>query len=515
MRCGHVECDPVNVTAVLCSNPPIQGRYAQVYGAVATTSFYMMNQAKPSPKTPPSPMSRASSLPTSTPISNKVSSSHIYASQVLDRTKMNVALAKEMEGHFLGGCPPQRFLDKYLPLKAGITSQELRKDQLKEHFNAVAWARSEFEMYQPFVRAFNNSYPSICTKFSSQVESLKPLVPGMVFVDTHSNPDTERDRLAPDIAGYHKDDRPDSEKRLTDFPKMSSFVELKKSENADPFCDVEDPLSAPPGFRFERPEQAATENRGQIGSYSAALSGSQFRVHILSVSICGPTARFIRWDRAGAIVTRSFNYLKQPHILADFFWRYSHLDRHQQGYDLTVSVPSNEEIKQAMLYECRLRNANPAHREFRKLMVPERDNPDQEHPFLISSPPYYASRSPFSRATRGFLAFDLTEGELVFLKDYWRPDVDDVEKEGSIYAILEGKAKVPNIAPFGTGDDVRDHKTLTQTLTTMPWAIPTENLIRLRHYRMTLKVIGRRLTEFRSSREFLGAIADAMEGENS
>jgi len=80
------------------------------------------------------------------------------------------------------------------------------------------------------------------------------------------------------------------------------------------------------------------------------------------------------------------------------------------------------------------------------------------------------------------LAFDLTEGELIFLKDYWRPDVDDVEKEGSIYAILEGEAKVPNIAPFGTGDDVRDHETLTQTLATMPWATPTESLVRLRHY---------------------------------
>ncbi|KAF8958762.1 hypothetical protein BDZ97DRAFT_1634167, partial [Flammula alnicola] len=253
--------------------------------------------------------------PTSTPISNKVSGSHIYASQVLDRTKMNVALAKEMEGHFLGGCPPQQFLDKYLPWKAGITSQELRKDQLKGHFDAVASARSEPEMYQPFV------------------ESLKPLVPGMVFVDTHSNPDTERDRLAPDIAGYRNDDRPDLEQGLTDFPKMSTFVELKKLESADPFCDPEDPLFVPPGFQFERAEQAATENRGQIGSYSAALSGSQFRVQVLSVSICGPTARFIRWDRTGAIVTRSFNYLKQPHILADFFWRYSHLDRRQQGYD--------------------------------------------------------------------------------------------------------------------------------------------------------------------------------------
>ena len=53
----------------------------------------------------------------------------------------------------------------------------------------------------------------------------------------------------------------------------------------------------------------------------------------------------------------------------------------------------------------------------------------ESRPILISSPPYYKSRSPFSRATRGILAFDFTAGELVFLKDYWRADVDGIEKE--------------------------------------------------------------------------------------
>ena len=54
----------------------------------------------------------------------------------------------------------------------------------------------------------------------------------MIFADTHSNPDTERDMLTPDVTGSHKEDVP--EKYPPEFP---TFVELKKLENADPFCD--------------------------------------------------------------------------------------------------------------------------------------------------------------------------------------------------------------------------------------------------------------------------------------
>jgi len=156
---GHVERDSV----LECHSLLIRVRSC-THRELRCCDNYAMNTPTNPPKTPPPPMSRASSFPTSTPISNKVSGSHIYASQVLDRTNMNVALAKEMEGH-LGGCPTQQFLDKYLPLKAGIKSQELRKNQLKGHFNAVASARSEFEMYQPFVRPFNDSYPSFHAKY--------------------------------------------------------------------------------------------------------------------------------------------------------------------------------------------------------------------------------------------------------------------------------------------------------------------------------------------------------------
>ena len=107
------------------------------------------------------------------------------------------------------------------------------------------------------------------------------------------------------------------------------------------------------------------------------------------------------------------------------------------------------------------------------------------------------------------LAFDMEKREIVFLKDYWRADVDGIEKEGDIYALLESN-RVPNIASFGKGNDVRDHTTFTHTLTC--WS---RDMVALRHYRMSLDIVTRPLTSFRSSWEFVSAMADAMQGKTS
>ena len=147
-------------------------------------------------------------------------------------------------------------------------------------------------------------------------------------------------------------------------------------------------------------------------------------------------------------------------------------------------------------------------------MVPDRDDPKVETPFIISFPPKYTARSPFGRATRPMLAFNMETGEVVFLKDYWRADVDGMEKEGEIYALLESK-RVPNIPPFGKGNDVRHRTTLTHTLRNEKWACWSRDMVLLRQYRMSLNVIARHLTSFNSSREFVSAIADAMEGKMS
>jgi hypothetical protein len=119
------------------------------------------------------------------------------------------------------------------------------------------------------------------------------------------------------------------------------------------------------------------------------------------------------------------------------------------------------------------------------------------------------------------LAFDLKTKKLVFMKDHWRPNVADIEKEGDVYEILHAH-KVGYIAEFGTGNDVRDHVTRTQEFLNKGWARwrrpqggEAVVLTPLCQYRMTLLVIGEPLINFKSSKQFVSAIADAMKGMDS
>ena len=144
------------------------------------------------------------------------------------------------------------------------------------------------------------------------------------------------------------------------------------------------------------------------------------------------------------------------------------------------------------------------------MTIPYRDNASESSDFLISYPPKYTSRSPFGRATRPMVAYDLQESRLVFVKDYWRPVTSD--KEGDIYSILV-EHKVKHIATFGKGNDIQGNVTVTDKLRTESWACPTTEMVALQNYRMSLKEVGRRLSDFKSSYEFVYSVANAMEGK--
>jgi hypothetical protein len=324
------------------------------------------------------------------------------------------------------------------------------------------------------------------------------------------------DGLSTDVSGYPNDDLPPDAN--TNFSKMSIFVEFKFQLKDDPFDD-----SAIGAELFERDTLLHKQHRGQIAAYSAAISGSQFRVHVFSLSICANTVRFIRWDRCGAVVSARFDYLQQPRLLANFFWRYSHLDPSVQGYDPTVSIPSDAEKKAARDAFKAEKRLDREDQEFRKIMVPDAHDSkvEKEKAFIVPFPPLYRPRSPFSRSTRPMVAFDLETKKLVFMKDYWRPNVADIEKEGNIYKILHDH-KVDYIAEFGTGNDVRNHVTRTQEFLNKGWALRRRPqggeavvLTPLCQYRMTLLVIGEPLINFKSSKQFVSAIADAMKGMDS
>jgi hypothetical protein len=84
--------------------------------------------------------------------------------------------------------------------------------------------------------------------------------PNLKFIDTHSNPDTECDKLAPDVGVYPIDNQPQGDTK-TDFSKMELFIEFKIADTSDPFSDPEDPLKPQEGdFHLKR-------NRTMLGLF--------------------------------------------------------------------------------------------------------------------------------------------------------------------------------------------------------------------------------------------------------
>ncbi|KJA18888.1 hypothetical protein HYPSUDRAFT_44722 [Hypholoma sublateritium FD-334 SS-4] len=295
---------------------------------------------------------------------------------------------------------------------------------------------------------------------------------------------------------------------------MSTFIEFKNKANMDPFQDPNTSTEeTPKDFQFEREDVKSREIRGQIGSYAAAIAGTQFRTRVMSVSVSGPTARFIVWDRGGALLSEQFNYVENPQYLVAFFYRYSRGTPEKQGIDITATKTTEREVRTIPAdIQAKMKQANKAHKSWCTVLVPDRDEEGKERGFVVSYPLSHTTPSPFSRSTRAMLAFDLTRKRLVFLKDYWRPDVDNIEKEGEIYRDLE-EHKIPHIAPFGMGNDVRDHKTIKQDPRSQRILQPSPQTC-LIHYRITLNLVGKSLSDFASSHEFISAIADAMEAHD-
>jgi hypothetical protein len=292
----------------------------------------------------------------------------------------------------------------------------------------------------------------------------------------------------------------------TDSSISEIFTEFKWHTKDDPFCDLHDEGSSE---SFLRGTQAGKDTLGQITSYAAAQLGAQFRTHVYSVFILRDTARILRWDRSGTIVTESIKY-NEDGFLVEFFRRYSKASSAMRGIDASVSCPTNIQAKlarQALELDSSISLV--------KLSVPS-DKGNTARYFVVPAPsatPY----TPPGRATRGFKAYDILRRNVVFLKDSWRISLPDINMEGSIYKLLND-AKVPNVPQcIASGDILLDyHATQTNLYAKKPWACYSESGARLiphQHCRLVLDVVGRALYEYFSSYEMVSAVRNALIGE--
>ncbi|KAF8218872.1 hypothetical protein L208DRAFT_1096653, partial [Tricholoma matsutake] len=120
-------------------------------------------------------------------------------------------------------------------------------------------------------------------------------------------------KIKPDISIYSIDSFPGV---VTDSSKVEMFLKFKWKSSDDPFCDDGKTVKS-----FLRDTKAAKDTLGQITAYAAAQLGSQFCTHIYSVLIIKDTARILRWDRSGMLVTEAIKY-NESHHLTEFFHCY-------------------------------------------------------------------------------------------------------------------------------------------------------------------------------------------------
>ncbi|OAX37546.1 hypothetical protein K503DRAFT_227598 [Rhizopogon vinicolor AM-OR11-026] len=244
--------------------------------------------------------------------------------------------------------------------------------------------------------------------------------------------------------------------------------------------------------------------------------GLKFCHFIFSVAIIGKHARLIRWNRGGAVVTERFSYAEQPRLLAHFFWRFNLSNPEHRGLDKSVT---DAEADFDGRENCAKLKLSPSTELF-KYEVPDdnvsraqRDYSDPSRPYYYIGPYLnFASRSLIGRATRSLPVYDPDTCRVVYLKDTWRINSDDIQKEGDAYRILH-EHKVPHIVPFEYGNDVGGHgsHTMTHEYVDGAWICSSPLSTSHIHYRMVLDVVGREMSIFRPKHELASAVTDAME----
>jgi Fungal protein kinase len=245
---------------------------------------------------------------------------------------------------------------------------------------------------------------------------------------------------------------------------------------------------------------------------------SRHLTHVFSVLIISDYAYLMRWDRRGAVFTERIYYNAHPEFL-QFFEAYATTPE-ARGYDQFVTKATPEEVEAA---------SEKIEATIIKAGFEEEINKENPQPLFVVSMPdlraehhRYVIRSfiprlvfPFGRSTRTFIAYNLQSKECVFMKDSWRVETANAPIEGNIYQTLNQKG-VKNIPKCVSCCDVceeRYRRTQTQSFSEASWLGSFEfSSPPLRHHRLILKSVGRKLNKFTSSRELVRAIRAALIG---
>ena len=341
--------------------------------------------------------------------------------------------------------------------------------------------------------------------------------------------------LKPGITLFSKNDEPglfggSSMEAL--FLRMQLFVKLKTHTYYDPFRDL------PDGGMEEERSNSGHETRRQCFPYAANQLAYQHRLFVFSLVICGNRARFIRWDREGAVVSAGIDCSRDPDLVIEFLRRFNQLTDKQRGLDPTATpaTPEQVEMFEAAVAKIDIESLKPSvgdRKIYPRFRLEVSDSDNTSSYYIVGRALDYCL-GVVGRCTRGYLALDLSTKEWVFLKDMWRPDTSGVEPEHVWYEKLI-KARVPHLVKFKHASDVipsippcHYHGTpaLDDTTTTGRQGAqrglthrlaglfdPSDSSLQGRvHYRLVQRELCRPLSEFTNSNHLVLVMLHSLKG---
>ncbi|OCH85839.1 hypothetical protein OBBRIDRAFT_281591 [Obba rivulosa] len=445
-------------------------------------------------------------------------------------------LMEETKGHCVGPMPTETFLDTFLggaQLKGMPSSRTVFKN-LKETF-------TEDVMSRALASALNGKYRSRCPGFK--------IVPAAL-------PTGHEDETRPGMICY-ADEVADKMKGAndtyeTDFARTEFFMDIQQNEDGDFFQDPPVGTSRRHAafirsVEDDERQEALYRSLARNIAFADQTFLEQYRVGYFSISVCGLSARLLRWDRAGVVVTEAFNLKKQPGVLCEFLWRFAHASNPERGYDCTVQdiYPFEEKlfrdaIKRHVKLQLFISHDKPVERAVLKhykpgalvaLMVVDADESKpgmcRVHRWIVSktviTPP-----SLWSRGTTGYWAVN-NEGTVGFLKDTWRFISRTMSKEGDVLKELHsaGVRNIPEVLHYGDlpeaihSCDTNGFQSIRKPSayqTTMSHAFRDAEWVCRRginsyaqvHHRMVSKTVGYALKKFTGSVELFKGIFGAL-----
>ncbi|KAI0671016.1 hypothetical protein C8Q78DRAFT_991673 [Trametes maxima] len=235
-----------------------------------------------------------------TPISLTENSSQQFGFDLKDAAHRYPRLARDAMRVTIGPMPVTRFLAEFL---SDISEPLSKMPPSLNAFSGISHAAKESDIYEPLIRALNADNLS-----RGKIGSMKPDI--LCYADRHLS-DAEKTGSDPTSR--------------THMGFAATFIEVKAKDSMDHYRDPPPGEKDRNGWVFVVGDRSsgghgdgsddAVHALGQNSAYAVDTQARQHRVFCFSVSISGYSARLIRWDRTGIIVSESFNLLSEPQFL--------------------------------------------------------------------------------------------------------------------------------------------------------------------------------------------------------